>query len=234
MKKWLAIVVVTLVLLSAAAYLFFPKTLTISNTEKINCNINSVNRSLMAEDKWVKWWPGTVEYDSLSNKKIFIFNGYKYVITEYKYNAVVIQTQAKGFTIHGTIFFIPLRHDSLMADWRYLAETGFNPINRINLYWETRKANNNIAVIMKSMKSFLEKGENVYGIVLHEIMSTDSILIATKYKTKSYPSTTDIYDLIANLKKYILSEGAKENNFPMLNVRQISDTTFRNNGRYSR
>ena len=76
-------------LLLTSVYVFFPKLLNISNIEKINCNINSVNRFLMVEDKWAKWWPGSVEHDNLSNKNVFVYNGYKYVITGNKYIGVL-------------------------------------------------------------------------------------------------------------------------------------------------
>src|SRR6476620_4616770 len=118
MKKWLLILVVIIGLLVTSAYIFFPKVVNISNNEKINCNINSATRTMMIENKWARWWPGTVEHDSLSNTNVFVYNGYKYVITGHKYNAVIIQTRAKEFTIDGTIFFLPVKIDSIQAEWK--------------------------------------------------------------------------------------------------------------------
>ena len=80
--------------------------------------------------------------------------------------------------------------------------------------------------ILSHLQIFLAKSENIYGIYIHEIISKDSTLIAARVTTTGYPTTPDIYNLIANLRTYIQAEGAKENNFPMLNVKQINDTTF--------
>ncbi len=57
-------------------------------------------------------------------------------------------------------------------------------------------------------------------------MSKDSTMVATKVVTASYPTTAEIYSLIDNLESYIKSNGAKENNFPMLNVRKLENSEF--------
>lgn len=222
MKKWLVMAVVIMVLLLTSAYVFFPKVLNLSNIERINGNINSVNRFLMDESKWAKWWPGTVENDSLSNKNVFDYNGYKYVITGHKYNALLIQAWAKEFTIDGTIFFLPLRNDSLLTEWKYSLETNSNPLNRIRLYLETKKVNNNMMNIMKSMKAFLENQENIYGMRIDQINVKDTILVTTKFSSDQYPSTSKIYGFISGIKNYISANDAKETDFPMVHVWQDS------------
>jgi hypothetical protein len=222
MKKWLLITLVILALLLTSVYVFFPKLLHISNIEKINCNINSVNRFVMVEGKWAKWWPGTVDHDSLSNKNVFVYNGYKYIITGNKYYAVAIQTHDNDLAIDGTIFFLPMSSDSVQAEWKYSLETNSNPVNRIHLSWETKKVNNNMMDIMKSMKAFLEKQENVYGMRIDEIRVKDTILVTTKFSSDQYPSTSKIYGLISGIKNYISINKARETNFPMLHVWQDS------------
>jgi hypothetical protein len=218
MKKWLLITAGILVLLLTSVYVFFPKLLHISNIEQINCNINSVNRFVMVEDKWARWWPGTVEHDSLSNKNVFIYNGYKYIITGNRYYAVAIQTHDNELAIDGTIFFLPMSIDSVQAEWKYSLETNSNPINRIHLYRETKKVNKNMMDIMKSMKAFLEKQENVYGMRIDEILVKDTILVTTKFSSDQYPSTSKIYGLISGIKNYISINNAKGTSFPMLHV----------------
>jgi hypothetical protein len=222
MKKWLVIAVVILGLALSAVYLFFPKLLNVTNVENINVNINSVNRFLMVEDKWIKWWPGSIEHDSLSNRKAFVYKGYKYIIAGNRYNAVIIQTQAEGFVIDGTIFFIPIGTDSVQAQWKYSLETNSNPINRIHLYREATKVNSNMMDIMKRMKAFLEKPENVYGMQIDQILVKDTILVTTKISSTQYPSTSKVYDLIKGIKNYISINNARETNAPMLHVWQDS------------
>ena len=220
MKKWLLIVIVILGLLLSSAYVFFPKVVNSSNVVKIPCSINSINRFLMVENKWPEWWPGTVEHDSISNKNLFNYNGYKYKITGFKYNAILIQTSGNEFTLDGTIFFLPLKTDSVQAEWKYVLGTNSNPINRIHLHWETNKINNNMMDIMNSMKAFLEEPENVYGMRIDRTIVKDTLLVTTRFSSDQYPSTSKIYNVISGIKNYIASNDAKETNFPMLNVWQ--------------
>jgi hypothetical protein len=218
MKKGLIIVLVILGLLVTSAYVFFPASVTVTNDEKLYVNINSINRYLQAEDKWEKWWPGNILHDSLANKDAFEYKGYTYEITGYKYNAVVIQTEAKNFTIDGTIFLLPVNTDTVLAQWKYGLETNSNPINRIRLYLAQKKLNNNMKDILKKMKTFLEKTENVYGMHIEQIKVTDTILVTTKMSSQQYPSTAAIYGLIGGIKNYIAINHGKETNFPMLHV----------------
>jgi effector-binding domain-containing protein len=222
MKKWLLIVIVILGLLLSSAYVFFPKEVKSSNAVKITCSINSINRFLMVENKWPEWWPGTVKYDSISKKNVYDYKGFKYEIAGHQYNAILIKTMGEDFTVDGTIFFLPLKIDSVQAEWKYVLETNSNPINRIHLYWETKKINNNMMDIMNSMKAFLEEPENVYGMRIDRTIVKDTILVTTKFSSDQYPSTSKIYNVISGIKNYIASNKAKETNFPMLHVWQDS------------
>ena len=76
--------------------------------------------------------------------------------------------------------------------------------------------------IMKSMKAFMEKPENIYGMRIDQILVTDTILVTTKISSGQYPSMSKIYDLISGIKNYISINDAKETNFPMLHVWQDS------------
>lgn len=218
MKKWALLLLVIIGLLFTSAYIFFPTEITSSHIEEFNCSINSVNRFLIKENHWEKWWPGTVEHDDVSGKNIYDYNGDQYTIIEKKYNAFVLQTKAPQFTLESGIFFIPTTLDTVRAEWKYSLKTSSNPVYRINLYWQTKKIDKNIANIMKSMKAFLDKPENVYGIHIDEMIVKDTILVTTNFLSPQYPSTEIIYNHIQGIKSYISANHAEETNSPMLHV----------------
>ena len=222
MKKWLLAVIVIIGLFFISAYVFLPKEIHSSNIKTFNCNINSINRYLINESKWAKWWPGTIEHDSITGKDIFDYNGYQYRVIEKKYNAIVVQTRGNEFTVDGTIFFIPISVDTVRAEWKYALKTTSNPVYRIHLYWETKKINDNMAHIMESMKNFLGKTENVYGMQIDQKIVKDTILVTTNFSSVQYPSTEKIYSFINGIKGYISAHNAIETNSPMLHVLQDS------------
>ncbi len=66
----------------------------------------------------------------------------------------------------------------------------------------------------------MDKTENIYNLKIERTKVKDTLLVATKKMFASKPDVTEVYDMIAKLKEYIQNNGAKETNYPMLNVRE--------------
>lgn len=205
-----------------SVYIFFPKEVTSSKIEKINCSINSVNRFILVKDKWARWWPGTISNDISSNKRSFNYKGINYSISAQRYNSIIIKTTSNGLSAEGTILFVPINLNSVQAEWVYSLKTNSNPLSRLHLYNETRKRNKNEEDILQKMKAFLEDPEKVYGLKIGQEIVKDTILVTTKFSASDFPSTSKIYNKIDNLKSYISNNNAQETNFPMLHVWQDS------------
>jgi hypothetical protein len=209
-------------------YVFIPSKVTFSKVMFIKVKINIANRFLMDQSKWAKWFPS----DSINNStdsaidSVFKYKDYFFSVDKQMMNTAQISIENNQTLLKSLINMISVHDDSTIIEWKSELPRSSNPINRIKSYIKARELQKYMTDILTHLQSFLGKNENVYGISLHEMISKDSILIATKRVTTSYPSTTYIYSLIESLKKYAASEGAKENNFPMLNVKQIDDTTF--------
>lgn len=222
MKRWLLLVLVLIALLFISVYIFFPKEVTSSKIEKINCSINSVNRFILVKDNWPRWWPGTMSNDVSSNKKSFNYKGINYSISAERYNSIIVKATSNGLSAEGTILFVPLNLNTVQAEWVYSLKTNSNPLSRIHLYNETRKINKNEEDILQNMKAFLEDPEKVYGLKIGQEIVKDTILVTTKFSASEFPSTSKIYGIIDDLKSYISNNNAVETNFPMLHVWQDS------------
>ena len=205
-------------MLVVSAYVFFPREVNKSNIEKVHCNINGVNRYLMNPNKWAHWWPGTVTQDSVSGKYSFKYKGFTYTIAEKRYNSLVLQTSADNLTMEGILLFFPLTADSVQVEWKYALRTTANLLYRVNLYWQTRKLNDNMIGILDSMKSFMDNQDKVYGMHIEQVFVKDTILLTTNFKSNQYPETEIIYGHINDIKNYISTHGAKQTNVPMLHV----------------
>lgn len=223
MKRWILLLVVVIGLLFISLYIFFPQQVTSSKIEKINCSINSVNRFILAKNKWALWWPGTMVTDSASNRILFNYKGIYYSISAEQYNSLIIKTTSNGLSAEGTLLFVPLKLDSVQAQWVYSLKTNSNPLSRIHLHNETQKIDKNEEEILQNMKAFLEDPEKVYGLKIGREMVKDTILVTTKFSSNEYPSTAKIYSIIDGLTSYILKNNATETNFPMLHIREDSN-----------
>ncbi len=80
--------------------------------------------------------------------------------------------------------------------------------------------------MLDSMKCFLEKEENIYGINVQRTKVKDTLLVATKNTLSNYPSIENVYTLISILRNYIKANDAVETGYPMLNVRTSDSIHF--------
>lgn len=226
MRNLLLSLIVICALFLISIYLFLPSKIVFSKVIVINTKINIANRFLMDESKWRKWFPSDSVSNLPSDKNAFLYKNYFFSLEKQMMNAAAVSISGNQTLLKSQITMISLNGDSVAIEWKSEMPESFNPFKKLKYYTEAKELQNNMADILKDLQTFLSKQENVYGISLNIIISKDSTLIATKCVTANYPSTSDIYRLISNLKTYIISQEAKENNFPMLHVKKVSDTTF--------
>ncbi|MDQ2720253.1 MAG: hypothetical protein M3Z26_10920 [Bacteroidota bacterium] len=225
MKKFLVSLLAIFVLSLIGIYAFIPQKLEISKIGYVKCNGKGAFRIISDANAWKKWWPKTsVSSDLVENS--FFYNGYYFQPSIKFTNAAEVTINNNSFSIKSRINLIELNRDSVVLIWKSQLPTGYNPLIKISKYQQAEKIKNNMTAILSALQLFLEKSENIYGAYFHIIMSKDSTMVATKGVTRNYPTTDFIYGLIGNLKKYIAGEDAKENNFPMLHIKKLSDSTY--------
>lgn len=226
MKKFIIFLLAFCTLILVCTYVFIPGKLKISKIEYVNGNVNSAFRILSDQSAWEKWWPNKDSLKSTLAENHFFYNGYKYHLTNKFYNSVEVSIKDNNTSVISRINIIRINPDSVILEWECTLSASINPVARILNYRKAESIKSNMTFIFYKLRLFLENKKNIYGINFHVSMSKDSTMVATKRMQTSYPSTSDIYNLIGSLKNYIRNEGAKENNFPMLNVRKLNDGKF--------
>jgi hypothetical protein len=108
--------------------------------------------------------------------------------------------------------------DSADIVWQGVLPTSYNPIKRLQKYLEAKQINKDIGILIKNMRSFFSKPENIYGFAIRQEPVIDSILVSTFATAKGYPSTAFIYNLLNQLRDYVKNQSAKETGYPMLNI----------------
>jgi hypothetical protein len=215
-KKWLLFFCVLFLLLVAAVYIFIPGELSISQVQLVKCNSAGAFRVVNDESSWKKWWP---------EKGI---NGYSYRVPGKLYREVAISLEGGDGPFEGRINFIPIngQPDSAALQWQILFPTSLNPLKRVQRYRLAVQVRHTIDTALSLLRRYLEKGENVYGMDIHNEMSRDSCLVMTRWVASAYPGTLEIYKAIGDLRTYATSEGGKETHFPMLHVSHEPDGKF--------
>ena len=216
MRKILVGLLLIVVLSSIAAFILIPAQLSVSPISIMKANENATFRNLSNQNNWTKWWPSQKKEDLLKDN--FLFNGYNYQLTKKLYNAIEINMLEENKAFTGDIIITPISPDSIAVKWESTLTTSNNPLNKILIYQRAKRIKNNMQVILDSLKSFSENKQRVYECNIQRTTVKDTFLVATKLTTTHYPSTSEIYNLVETLKKYIESNGASKTNYPMLNV----------------
>jgi hypothetical protein len=210
-KRVLLILLILVSVAIAAIYILIPARLKVVETSAINVNTQGAFRTLLNESTWSKWWPGP---------KVFTYNRQSYRLRQKLFNAFEVMTYIEQDSLGGFLQLIPLQTDSTVLMWSYELKSSNNPIKRFMQYHRAKAMKENLAYLLGSLKSYLEKEENVYGFTVNKMKVTDSVLISTRSQFNHYPDAADINAMIQKLRLYITEQKAAENNFPMVNVLQ--------------
>lgn len=212
MKKALLVILLFVVLFITGIYIFIPATLDISEPVLIRSTEKGTTRLLTDDAVW----------NGLTSNK----TTYTHRVVPQSYNPIQVVSIVNKDTVSGTIIIMPLQKDSVAVVWQCAIQSGSLPWERLSSYRRAGTIKQDMENIMASLHSYAEKAENIYQLDVREEKVKDTLLMTTKTVTIGEPAITDIYDLIAMIKNYIASQGAKETNYPMLHIRAVDSTRF--------
>jgi len=207
----LALIIVTLLL---------PSTKTYTVTENISCSKSVVNRLMTNKNKWQQWWPG----QKLAEKK-FSFDNCEYHLDKLFFNnaLLTISHQADSAKANLIVSDIDSGHTHLEL---VVSLPEVNGIEKLTSFFSKNPFKENVTAFLKSVKASFENEEIVYGMRVQQEKVKDSALISLKQQFDHYPSTSEIYSMISQIKNFVASKNGKESNPPMLNVYKDSDKDF--------
>lgn len=221
-KLWLLLLFLIIIGL-ACIYIFIPSKITIVKVVNISCNINSTQRFLTSNTGWHKWFPTGRENEKTKTDNIYKYKNNSFIIPKFSSNGIPVLINHNEKLFKGVINIIPLLKDNVAIQWESEMPRTINPIAMLRNYANAKKLYNDMGDILKSLKSFLEKSENIYGISIKEIKVTDTLLVATKFNTREYPQLLTVYNEIDSLNKYAALNGATQNSYPMMHINKINE-----------
>ncbi|HLL44933.1 MAG TPA: hypothetical protein VK369_17405 [Segetibacter sp.] len=197
MKPLVIILIALVASFFAAVYVFIPDTIQVTEIAKIRSNEKAANRSLINESKWKNWWPSYAS--NRSNRALFSYNNYYYKVTNKYFEGVEMEITKDKRVYSSFLRILPLGSDSSLIDWRLIIKNSSNPFSRINKYMEAGRIKGNMKQLLRSLISYLQNSEKLYGIKIENERVKDTLLISTKMTTKDYPSIIRIYSSIDSL-----------------------------------
>jgi hypothetical protein len=217
MKKVLIGLVLSIVFLLAAVYLFIPRKIKIEAAVPLNAALPGVFRTLINDSNWKKWWPGETP---------FAYNKQTYSINGRFFNVFGIDIYSDKDTINSRMELVLVKENTMTIMWNAEQASSNDPLKRFDRYRHAKQTEKNMNAILQSLKTFLQKKENIYGFDINETLVKDSALISTRRQFDHYPDAQEVDSMIQSLKKYISQNNAVEKNLPMLNVFELGSSRY--------
>ena len=217
MKKVLIGLVLSIAFLLAAVYLFIPRKKKIEATVPLNAALPGVFRTLINDSNWNKWWPGETP---------FTYNKQTYSIKRRLFNVFDIDIYSDKDTINSQMELVLVNENTMTILWNAEQISSNDPFKRFIGHRHAKQTEKNMNAILQSLKTFLQKKENIYGVDIKETLVKDSALISTRRQFDHFPNAQEIDSMIQSLKKYISQNNANEKNSPMLNVFDLGNSRY--------
>ncbi|HEY2722762.1 MAG TPA: hypothetical protein VGI82_13600 [Chitinophagaceae bacterium] len=223
MKKFLLILLVLLILFLSFAYIFIPNEVKISSVSLSSSIPKNIIDCLHDSSVIRRWWPAKLP-QSLTDS--INYGNYNYSLKENFMDGAVLQLESEDENFLIKVRVVAKGKDSSAAEIGTSFNVGSNPFKRIGRYYKAFNLKNDLRRILVSLLDFARATENIYGFHIERTTFTDTILYATKFSSKTNPSTQMIYDHINELKNKIRDSGAIEKDYPMLNVKQKDSSDY--------
>jgi len=227
MKRLLIVLLTFATLLIVAIYVFIPNTISLKCNVSLSAPQQALYRAIAENNNWEAWWPGELKPDTGNTGNwLYSYDDVMYRQTDKTTSSLFFSTKTKNSNASSLLSFIHLKQDSTDLIWDAAVTTSYNPIKRLQIYFDTKKLDNNLNSILQKIQTHFSLTENLYGFLIRNEKVVDSNLISTFENTKGYPTMEFVYSLIDKLKQYISMNGGKETGYPMLNISTVDSTTW--------
>ena len=225
MKKWILWLLALLILTVLSVYVFIPSNIVISKIVPSAVPISAEFRYVNHQEKWVKWWRDA------SGKPVapgdpFTYGGTTFRLSRIGYNVAGIEIEQDGMILQSELDLISLNRDSTWAKWNCELPAGNSPITRLRTYKKALELSRNMKAVLLNLSQFVSVAENVYGLSITKTTFWDTCMLSTRFTTRTYPSTAELYHYFDILKKNIADQKAKIAGYPMMNVRMLKTDSF--------
>jgi hypothetical protein len=219
MKKWIAGIVVLLILLLTAIYAIIPGRMDFEREKTIHVNAKAFLRIMKDPASW-NWWPG----ERNANEFLFRERGYK--VNGVTVNSLYIDQVSKDDTLHAELLLVPTSKDEVEVSWKGSRALPLMPWNRWADYNRVKAGLGDMDALLVEMKKHFSDPHNLYETNIREEHVKDSILVSTFTVAKDSPDVHLIYSMIGKLQNYVAKNKAHETGPPMLNITR-NETGFR-------
>jgi effector-binding domain-containing protein len=223
MKKPALLILAILLFALVALYFIVPQWITTDSVAQVDNTDVNISKFLLSKREWARWWPG--QRNAADSSK-FTYNGADYTLQQATNTRMQVQVKKGDMVLNSQVTYVAAEEQMTAVDWHSAIQSSLNPFNRIIQFARAKQLQQDADTILGSFKRFMETDTNVYGIKVKIGHVADPIVIAQNAVFINYPTTQQIYKMVASLRLQINAAGAKEVNVPMLNIHRTDEHEY--------
>lgn len=226
MKKWILFIGGGLLAVVACIYLLIPRRLPIGKVAYVPAGQSVVYRCLTEGSLIRAWWGAGAPGPAESTNPAYRQGATAFRFTGGMLNTVGTQVEGEGLGLKGVIRIVALQKDTSALEWKMELETTANPFTRVARYLAAREIKDKMTAVLDRLQRFAADEKKVYGLEIRHEKVTDTLLVTTRMESSRYPQPYQYDALIRQLRDYAAEGGARQTDFPMLNVLQLDSNRF--------
>jgi len=220
MKKLLIAALFILLVFIVGVLVFVPSVIEINRTTVTAANTTAVYRKLQDENTWSR-----AINDSNTTANFASYKDYKLLVKTGAFDDLSVQLVHGNDTVYTLFKCLSLTLDSTAFKWSTQIITSNNPVTRLRQYFFAKDIPVIFDDVLAKLQSYTSVQANVYGSSITLQMVKDTALMTTKAIYKTYPSDSDVYNLLQKVRNYI-SGKVQETNPPMMHVQALANGSY--------
>jgi effector-binding domain-containing protein len=224
-RKIRFIALAVLLLIAGLVYFAIPSQIKLYQQIEINTSEKYCSKFLQSAN-WHKWLKNAKIISNDQAGSQFRYQQFNYSICETGETSISTEINGGGINIQGEINYAVTGNFKVRVFWIYNYNSSYNPVKRVTQYLSLKRADHQINDLLVQLKQYLEFSPNVYGFEIQASKIKDSLLLAIKTETSSFPGTTFIYENIDKLKDYAIKNGAEKTGTAMINITPLPNGRF--------
>lgn len=201
-----------------------PASISIKEESRIPVNSKAFTRVFLHEGPDLSWLANGRKNELPAGN--FTYKGNNFSLLEKRATSLLYSIRHENDSLLAELVIIPFSSDSVALSFIGTANTGWNPVSRLQKGRWAKQVAADIRNLLQTLKSFYANEKNVYGFAIQRELVVDTALISISERSIAQPSTTTIYSMIDRLKSFARQNNAAPTGLPMLNVTTTAEGSY--------
>jgi hypothetical protein len=223
-KKFLIISLTFLLLVATVAFFVIPLQANVHEEIRFSTNSDALFRQLTNENSWVKWWPGKTGVKD--GKTTLELRDFVFQINQVYPNSFEMSTNSNKDAAITLLSIRPETNNSVTVTLKCQISLSKSPVERIRLLMTSSKLKESFKTILQKLAGHFEQTKNLYDLDIKETTVAFEFFSATSRTLTHDPSTSEVYQMVDEIKSFIKGSGGNEIGFPMLHVEGLGKNEY--------